>query len=327
MHLACDLPSGGADEALRRAFHGRPLRHTESTGARTSRAPPAPIRSRPRASAHGRVRAPARRPLGLAAPAPRPSRRTAGAARRTRSRTPRTTPSRARGRRRRRSASARRAARASPRSRPPCPAATPASTTRARRLACRARTSAAAAKNAADHDECPLGNDGPSASATGLNDGRTRSARCLIVVVMSPLPATTTSRNGMIQRLRVRIVSTIPRATASTMIDLGCPMFVMRSSTSFVNGVRVLGAPLAPRSRRARSRPGSLRRRTRARQGRARRRRARRARATAPGRSPPRGRGAAREPAARGSGACGSARGQRRASERDGDAGNRGCED
>ena len=76
-------------------------------------------------------------------------------------------------------------------------------------LASRASTSAAAAKNAADHDECPLGNDGPSASAAGLNDGRTRSARCLIVVVMSPLPATTTSRNGTIQRLRVRIVSTI----------------------------------------------------------------------------------------------------------------------
>jgi hypothetical protein len=31
VHLACDLPAGGADEALRRAFHGRPLRHTEST--------------------------------------------------------------------------------------------------------------------------------------------------------------------------------------------------------------------------------------------------------------------------------------------------------
>jgi hypothetical protein len=31
VHLACDLPRGGADEALRRAFHGRPLRHTEST--------------------------------------------------------------------------------------------------------------------------------------------------------------------------------------------------------------------------------------------------------------------------------------------------------
>ena len=31
VHLACDLPAGGADEALRRAFHGRPLRHSEST--------------------------------------------------------------------------------------------------------------------------------------------------------------------------------------------------------------------------------------------------------------------------------------------------------
>ena len=31
VHLACDLPRGGADEALRRAFHGRPLRHTEGT--------------------------------------------------------------------------------------------------------------------------------------------------------------------------------------------------------------------------------------------------------------------------------------------------------
>lgn len=29
-HLACDLPSGGADEALRRAFQAQPLRHTES---------------------------------------------------------------------------------------------------------------------------------------------------------------------------------------------------------------------------------------------------------------------------------------------------------
>ncbi len=31
VRLACDLPAGGATEALRRAFHGRPLRHTEST--------------------------------------------------------------------------------------------------------------------------------------------------------------------------------------------------------------------------------------------------------------------------------------------------------
>jgi hypothetical protein len=31
VHLACDLPAGGAEEALRRAFHGRPPRHTEST--------------------------------------------------------------------------------------------------------------------------------------------------------------------------------------------------------------------------------------------------------------------------------------------------------
>ena len=29
--LACELPAGGAPEALRRAFRGRPLRHTEST--------------------------------------------------------------------------------------------------------------------------------------------------------------------------------------------------------------------------------------------------------------------------------------------------------
>ena len=44
VHMACDLPSGGADEALRRAFHGRPLRHTESTWrahlARTASAHP-----------------------------------------------------------------------------------------------------------------------------------------------------------------------------------------------------------------------------------------------------------------------------------------------
>jgi hypothetical protein len=31
VHLACDLPAGGAEEALQRAFHGRSLRHTEST--------------------------------------------------------------------------------------------------------------------------------------------------------------------------------------------------------------------------------------------------------------------------------------------------------
>jgi hypothetical protein len=31
VHLASDLPAGGAAEALRRAFHGRSLRHTEST--------------------------------------------------------------------------------------------------------------------------------------------------------------------------------------------------------------------------------------------------------------------------------------------------------
>jgi hypothetical protein len=30
VHLACDLPAGGAAEALRRAFRGRALRHTES---------------------------------------------------------------------------------------------------------------------------------------------------------------------------------------------------------------------------------------------------------------------------------------------------------
>jgi hypothetical protein len=30
VHLACDLPRGGAGEALYRAFEGRPLRHTEA---------------------------------------------------------------------------------------------------------------------------------------------------------------------------------------------------------------------------------------------------------------------------------------------------------
>jgi hypothetical protein len=31
VNLACDLPAGGGEEALRRAFHGRSLRHSEST--------------------------------------------------------------------------------------------------------------------------------------------------------------------------------------------------------------------------------------------------------------------------------------------------------
>ena len=31
MKLAAELPTSGAEEALRDAFHGRPLRHTEST--------------------------------------------------------------------------------------------------------------------------------------------------------------------------------------------------------------------------------------------------------------------------------------------------------
>ena len=39
----------------------------------------------------------------------------------------------------------------------------------------RVSSSAAAAKKAADHDEWPLGNDGPSVSAIGLSAGRTRS--------------------------------------------------------------------------------------------------------------------------------------------------------
>jgi hypothetical protein len=30
VHLACDLPRGGAGDVLYRAFHGRPLRHTEA---------------------------------------------------------------------------------------------------------------------------------------------------------------------------------------------------------------------------------------------------------------------------------------------------------
>ena len=56
----------------------------------------------------------------------------------------------------------------------------------------RLSSSAAAAKNATDQDECPLGNDGPSVSAIGLSVGRTRSTRCLTVVVRMPFPATTT---------------------------------------------------------------------------------------------------------------------------------------
>ena len=72
------------------------------------------------------------------------------------------------------------------------PAPSPASTIRVRRERPRPSSSAAHAKNAAAQEECPLGNDGPSVSAIGLSSGRTRSARCLIVVVISPLPATTT---------------------------------------------------------------------------------------------------------------------------------------
>ena len=75
-----------------------------------------------------------------------------------------------------------------------------------------------AAKNAADQDECPLGNDGPSVSAIGLSSGRTRSARFLIEVVRIPLPATTRSMNGTTQRLRVRAVSTAATIAASTAI-------------------------------------------------------------------------------------------------------------
>ena len=52
--------------------------------------------------------------------------------------------------------------------------------------------------------------------AIGLKLGRTRSARCLIVVVISALPSMTTTRNGTIQSLRVRTVSTIASTTAST---------------------------------------------------------------------------------------------------------------
>ncbi len=72
------------------------------------------------------------------------------------------------------------------------PTPSPASAIRVRRERPRPSSSAAQAKNAAAQDEWPLGNDGPSVSAIGLSSGRTRSARCLIVVVMSPLPATTT---------------------------------------------------------------------------------------------------------------------------------------
>ena len=73
---------------------------------------------------------------------------------------------------------------------------------RARRLRPRVASSAVAAKNAADQDEWPLGNDGPSVSAIGLSVGRARSASSLTVVVTTPLPATTSAMNGITQRLR-----------------------------------------------------------------------------------------------------------------------------
>jgi len=49
--------------------------------------------------------------------------------------------------------------------------------------------SAVEARNAADHEECPLGKDGPSVSAIGLKAGRVRSASSLTVVVSRPVPA------------------------------------------------------------------------------------------------------------------------------------------
>ena len=89
-----------------------------------------------------------------------------------------------------------------------------------------------AAKNAADQDEWPLGNDGPSVSAIGLSVGRARSASSLTVVVISPLPATTSAMNGITQRLRVRIVSAIATSAASAITTLGSPTCEIAVSTS-----------------------------------------------------------------------------------------------
>ena len=75
-------------------------------------------------------------------------------------------------------------------------AATPAMAARTTRPRPRVSSSAAAAKKAADHDEWPLGNDGPSVSAIGFSAGRTRSASSLTVVVRMPFPANHDQQEG-----------------------------------------------------------------------------------------------------------------------------------
>src|SRR5690242_15189710 len=77
----------------------------------------------------------------------------------------------------------------------------------------RASTSAAAAYRAAAVAEWPLGKDGPSVAATGLNVGRTRSSACLIVVTMAISPTTTVTRNTGIHLFGTRTYSTIATAT------------------------------------------------------------------------------------------------------------------
>ena len=165
-----------------------------------------------------------------------PRLRTAAAGRRMRRRRSRTRPSRARARRSRRSTSARPSSTRLPATVRASPAATPAIAARAPRPRPRPSRSAAAAKNAADHDEWPLGNDGPSVSAIGFSAGRTRSARFLIVVVRIPFPATTTRRNGTTHRLLVLTVSTSASAAASAATTIGSPRFVIAFSTSVETG-------------------------------------------------------------------------------------------
>jgi len=54
----------------------------------------------------------------------------------------------------------------------------------------------------------------------------------LTVVVMIPLPATTSAMKGITQRLRVRAVSAIATSTASAITTLGSPMCEIPVSTS-----------------------------------------------------------------------------------------------
>jgi hypothetical protein len=134
------------------------------------------------------------------------------------------------------------------------PAATPASAARVGPPRPRLSRSAAAAKKAADHDEWPLGKDGPSVSAIGFSAGRARSAMPLMVVVRMPFPATTMNRKGTTHLLRVRTVSKTARTTASPETTTGAPRWVMALSPSVENGDACRAPQFAtPLSRRTRS--------------------------------------------------------------------------